>query len=279
MVTGARYQRPEQCALCGGAEFRPTEYRNLYGTGANLQECAGCGFRQYDKKLADSAAWHDSAASRKLFDDSYPCGSMCNRDPAKTEMFHAYHRSYYTGIATRLRELAGEPCRRLIESGSGYGEFAGIAQETGWEVRGCDPNLRGCELAREKYGVQVDYGVLLAVLPALPPGPWDAGAMLDVIEHTDTPREDLEAMAGLLRPGAALVVQTFYDEWHDGKGLAPTEPDGWWKPHGFFDPYGHVNHFTTPVLLRLLEETGFSVESEKRSENSGIILVYARRRP
>jgi len=110
-------------------------------------------------------------------------------------------------------------------------------------------------------------------------GPFDAVVALDVIEHTETPREDLERAARILRPGGALLLKTFYDEWHEGRELAIVSAEGWQLPHGYFDPVCHINHFTEPVLRRLIEQSGFDVAEWDRDEVNGLVTVYARRRP
>ena len=270
------FERPRQCALCGGEEFWPTRFRDLFGTGANLQECVACGFRQYDRVLITAAEFNDSDGAHQMLDASFRCGALNNRDPAKTEFYRAAHRSYYQGMLARLRAVAGEPFAALYEVGVGLGEFLGLAAADGLRVRGCEMNRRGVELAHEHFGVAVDFGAFQGVEAA---GPFDAVVALDVIEHTETPREDLERAARILRPGGALLLKTFYDEWHEGRELAIVSAEGWQLPHGYFDPVCHINHFTEPVLRRLIEQSGFDVAEWDRDEVNGLVTVYARRRP
>lgn len=273
---GALFQRPGECALCGGRDFTPTEYRDLFGTGANLVECDACGFRQYDRVLMTAEAFNDSPASHQMFDDSFRCGALNNRDPERADYYRAAHRSYYRGMLELLMALVGEPCAALYEVGVGYGEFLGGAQAAGLRVRGCEMNGRGVDLAREHFGVPVDFGAFQTVAAD---GPYDAVVALDVLEHTETPREDVERAARLLRPGGVLLIKTFYDEWHAGRELSIVSAEGWQLPHGYFDPVCHLNHFTEPVLRGLLERSGFDVAAWERDEVNGLVTAYARRRP
>lgn len=272
----ARYERPGACVLCGGQGFRPTGYRDLFGTGANLQECRACGFRQYDRVLITAEVFNDSAAAHEMFDVSFRCGALNNRDPAQADRFRAAHRSYYQGMLERLRAVAGEPFAALFEVGGGYGEFLSCAHAAGLRVQGCEMNRRGVELAAEHFGLAVDFGAFQTVPVE---GPFDAVVALDVLEHTETPREDVEKAAAVLRPGGVLLLKTFYDEWHQGRELSIATAEGWNLPHGYFDPCCHLNHFTEPVLRRLLTESGFNVAEWDRDEVNGLVTVYARRRP
>jgi len=133
------------------------------------------------------------------------------------------------------------------------------------------------ELAEVFAGAPVEHA---PVLEAHLPLDLDAVILLDVLEHTATPRQDLETVARSLRPGGGLMLKTFYDEFHDGKELDLT-PEG--DRHrsversGHFCPLSHIAHFDEGVLLRLIQKTGFEIVEIVRNENCGQVCVYARR--
>jgi hypothetical protein len=84
-------------------------------------------------------------------------------------------------------------------------------------------------------------------------GPFDAAAMLDVIEHLAEPAAMLSQLAAALRPGAALVVTTG----DFGSVLARAMGRRW----RLMTPPQHLWFFTRETLTMLLERHGFRVDS------------------
>lgn len=264
------------CEPCGETVFTATPHRNVMGLGANLVRCSGCGVKRYDRRLADAAAVNDSAEAHTLADNVARFGALNNLDAARIPEFQAAHWRLYTGMVATLRRFAGT-LASIYEVGTSVGEFLAVAHACHVAtLDGCEPNRRACELAASLHGLAIEHSFFGAATP--PRAPYDAVAMLDVIEHTETPRGDLEKAFGILRPGGMLLLKTFYDEWHATLDLNIAGPDAWTDPrHGYFDPLGHLHHFDEPVLRSLIERVGFAVEDWSRNTVHGQVIVYARR--
>lgn len=257
------------CNICGTTDHEPTPFTNVMGTGANLVRCWRCGLKFYDVWKTTPEHINNGEAAHRQVEASAHFGGMNNRDESEIARFHEVHRNYYNGMIDRLALLL-PTMATLYEVGASYGEFLLLAAERGLDVRGCEPNLRGCELARAS-GLDVAHGFFqdVGVRAGL-----DAVVMLDVIEHTTTPREDLEKIFAILRPGGVMLLKTFFDEWHIGQDLKIGAGD-WEDPaHGYFDPFGHLYHFDVPVLLALIARVGFTIHDVSR-DTAGCVTVYA----
>ena len=104
---------------------------------------------------------------------------------------------------------------KLLDVGSGSGEFLAQMRELGWEVEGIEPDGRAAEHS-VKFGLSVrQCGFEDAELR---PGSYDAITLSHVIEHLLDPRAALERCVAALRPGGILV------------SLSPN-PTGWNARH------------------------------------------------
>lgn len=117
------------------------------------------------------------------------------------------------GIVRPLRDkaagdimwLRGKTRGRLLDVGSGGGQFLRRMKDAGWAVLGVEPDPTAVEVAR---GLGVE--VLSGTLDQLPSGQhrFDAITLNHVIEHVPDPLATLRHCWGLLAPGGRLVVTT-----------------------------------------------------------------------
>ena len=112
------------------------------------------------------------------------------------------------GIALRLRELLQAPAREasptLLDVGCASGQFMDVAHDYGFVVEGVERDPRAVAELRAKYR----FPVACADFAAFSGGPYDAVAMLDVIEHLRDPFAALRHAASLVRPGGLLALAT-----------------------------------------------------------------------
>lgn len=162
------------------------------------------------------------------------------------------------------------PPQRLLDVGSGQGDFAALARKN-WpatDVLGLELSATGCRLAAAK--VPDATFLALDLLAGADPDPGHAGwathaVCSEVLEHVDDPVALLRAAAAWMAPGCRLVV---------------TVPGG---PMSAFDRHiGHRRHFRPAELAGLLSEAGFVVE---RADGAGFpffnlyrLIVVARGR-
>jgi 2-polyprenyl-3-methyl-5-hydroxy-6-metoxy-1,4-benzoquinol methylase len=104
-----------------------------------------------------------------------------------------------------VRDLAA-PSRpsRLLDVGSGNGEFLVQMRELGWSVAGYDVDPKAAELVRS-FGIEVAEGTLSERSFA---EPFDAITLHHVIEHVHDPLDLLTACRALLKPSGRLWLAT-----------------------------------------------------------------------
>jgi SAM-dependent methyltransferase len=109
----------------------------------------------------------------------------------------------------------------LLDVGCATGTFLAQMRRTGWQVAGVELSPTAAAYARERLGLTVFTGDLLAA--GLPAGQYNAVTLWDVLEHTHNPLAILREIKRLLAPGglvafsmpdpASREARTFGREW------------------------------------------------------------------
>lgn len=261
----------ESCEICGEVRTEPTRFVNVLGTGLDLRRCVGCGVKYFPGVTkAAIVQQNDNPAAHAHVDNTIDRGAMdrTEDDPAETVRTREIVRGYYGGMLAALRKYV-DPIESAFEVGCGGGRFLALLADEGCRVGGCDANKRASERLPQ-YGVQHAYFSDAEVPTGL-----DLVVMVDVIEHTHTPRADLQQALASLRPGGGLIVKTFYDEWHDTFDVECSKPEHWWSPRrGYFGPPSHLYHFDIPVLVGVIERVGFKVVEQQVETAYGQVTIY-----
>jgi 2-polyprenyl-3-methyl-5-hydroxy-6-metoxy-1,4-benzoquinol methylase len=90
---------------------------------------------------------------------------------------------------------------KLLEVGCARGDFLSVAGEY-FDVYGIEPNPGLAEMASSYAAVHCD------VIENAPWADFDVMATFHVIEHVDSPRRFVRAMAERLKPGGLMVIET-----------------------------------------------------------------------
>src|SRR3990172_9395270 len=145
-------------------------------------------------------------------------------------------------------QSASRPAERLLDVGSGQGDFLTRATHLGVakSYAGFELSESGIRISREKLP-EADF--LRVDLYSPPPEAaqfigWASAAVCsDVIEHVDDPEGFLRALGNYLTDGAMLIL---------------TVPGG---PISAFDRHnGHRRHYSEPLVRQTLSRAGFDVE-------------------
>ncbi len=138
---------------------------------------------------------------------------------------------------------------RLLEIGSGQGDFLVRAQARGMDVTGVEYSAHANGIAQGKLGGR--GRLLVGEVGDVPvsDGPFDVVACSDVIEHVRDPAAFLERVHALLRPGGIVFVATpTQDSWSArllGRRWMEFKPE-------------HLWYFSTATLRSLLTQHGFA---------------------
>lgn len=114
----------------------------------------------------------------------------------------------HAGHAEALRRLAGliggAEGRSLYDVGAGAGGFLASAREAGFRPAGNELSSGAIELAREKYGIDLQLGDL----STLDAGRHDAATLWCVLAHVPDGNRLLADVFDLLKPGGVMFLQT-----------------------------------------------------------------------
>jgi len=243
-----------------------------------------CADEQRDRELAQALAERfDGTTYRELLEYFW---SLHDIPP---ELLARYLRHGLTGfergrrslavIARELPRVVGPDCR-FLEFGCGSGGFLAAAAETFGHVIGIEIGYRWLILAKKRLAEQGREGQLVCCFAeALPfaEGQCDLVVASDVIEHTPTQRDLIEAAHYALCPGGAFYVAT-----PNRYSLAPEPhvrlwgvgflPRRWMKPYVHWRrgvPYNDVRLLSFFEIKRLVRRTSFvrcSIQSPRFSE-------------
>ena len=225
--------KPLACRACGSVRTEP--YLRIRGF--DLVRCAHCGSATTDAQM-------DTARARAYYQGSYFRGGDYEDYPRDESII----KSNFERFAQAM--IPHGPHGRLLEVGCAYGFFMDVAQKH-WDVEGIDVSEAAINDARGRHGPRVTCGDLLSA--PLEFGGYDWVVAWDVIEHVDRPRDYLQRMGQLLRPGGHLALTT-----GDLGSLAARLMGRRWR---LLTPPSHLTYFTRKGIRTALRQAGLKVIS------------------
>lgn len=140
--------------------------------------------------------------------------------------------------------------RKLLEVGSGSGDFLYAAHRAGWDVSAVEYNPNLADTLRTELGLDARAGELR-------PGLWKEGefdviAFWNVFEHLKNPLETLITVSSYLRSGGALFLQI--------PTLYGIEGGRWFGQYwAQLDLPRHLNFFSRTSLTQLCDRAGMEL--------------------
>lgn len=222
-----------ECASCG------TATRTVFSANSvPITRCPRCGLGQ--------AMVADSFDPSSIYDESYFQGGQ-----------HDGYGDYRGSEATLRREFkelveavrrSGVDRGKLLEIGCAYGFFLDEASR--------HFDAAGVEIAADAVGACRARGLTVHQGPLSPEelralGVFDAGVLLDVVEHLQDPKTTLAAVGDTIRPGGLLVLTT-----GDFSSALSRLTASRWR---LMTPPQHLFFFTPKSIREMLSSTGFRV--------------------
>jgi SAM-dependent methyltransferase len=211
----------------------------IQGSIARLLACASCG-------LGRLHPLPDAAELERFYPDEY------YGEPGTK--FHPLVERLVRMVAARhISFLSGElpPGARVLDVGCGRGVILAALAELGLEVHGVEMSAEAARGADPRAEIRIAPRLAEAGYEA---AFFDEVLVWHVLEHLRDPRETLQEIQRILRPGGRLVVAVP----NFASAQARWAGDAWFH----LDLPRHLYHFPLPALRRLLTGTGFDIESE-----------------
>ncbi len=180
------------CNLCGAQEAVTICRHDRRLKRLDTVACEECGLIRTDPMPteAELAAYYASEYRRDY-------QFAFSRKPPR---FHLKRSAREAAARMALLQPVLKPGSRLLDFGSGSGEFLSLAKQAGHDVVGIEPGEDFARFARESYGVEVLARPWTEV--ELPEGGFDVITASHVIEHL---REPVTAMASS-RAGSPMTA-------------------------------------------------------------------------
>ncbi|MBK3422673.1 class I SAM-dependent methyltransferase, partial [Methylobacterium ajmalii] len=237
------------CNLCGGTGTLVVAETDRRLKRLRSVACTECGLIRTDPMptQAELGAYYASAYRAAY---QFALGKRPPRHHLNRSRREAAFRADLLAPALR-------PGARVLDFGSGSGEFLAAARERGATVTGVEPGLSYAAFAREEHGARV-----LDRLDALAPDEvFDVVTVHHVLEHLRDPVDILERLAARLAPGGVLYAAV--------PNMAATGK----PPHERFH-FAHVHGFVRETLDRAAARAGLAPHPEYWREDT--TAVYRR---
>jgi 2-polyprenyl-3-methyl-5-hydroxy-6-metoxy-1,4-benzoquinol methylase len=225
------------CCVCGATRARPRFA--VAGCAAPVVECATCGAARFDPM--------PSEAEVAAFYPAHYYGDLGRKFAAPIELLVRWVASRHAAFLVD----GLPPGARVLDVGCGRGVTLAELARLGYEAHGFEISADAALGADARARVRIAPSLEQADYPD---AHFDGVLVWHVLEHVRDPRRTLETVRRVAKPGARIVV------------AVPnfSSPQARWAGAGWFhlDLPRHLHHFPLAALRRLLEDTGFAVESE-----------------
>ncbi len=228
------------CDLCGSTDIdlRLPVRDRIYGIAGefHLVQCRSCGLLYINPRP-------DKASIGQFYPD-LDYHAFQSSGGLKAKLLKRLHDNEAKAL------LSGLPAGvQVLEIGCGTGDLLVALRDQGADVTGIEPNAAAGVIAREKYGLPVETGVLEDV--RLDRGRFDLVVMKYALEHVHSPRSTLSTIRELLKPAGKAVFwvpnAASLDAWLFGT---------FWRG---LDAPRHLYIFTPDTMRRLLESAGIRI--------------------
>lgn len=147
---------------------------------------------------------------------------------------------------------------RLLDYGSGFGHFLGMAKKQSWECVGLEIDSQASKWSKNRFSVDVYESVSIKKSFQ---NSFDVITLWDVIEHVKNPTAVINECYSFLRPGGLLYLRT-----PNASGLLIEKTlinhvflKIYWNLVYPAMPYEHIYHFQIGIIKKILSENYFKI--------------------
>jgi 2-polyprenyl-3-methyl-5-hydroxy-6-metoxy-1,4-benzoquinol methylase len=242
------------CPLCSSESAVVISQRARDGSPLTTILCEGCG-------LARSHPLPDAQELATFYRENY---RLLYKSTYQPKPYHVLRAA--RAAQDRIRQLGRflRPGLRVLDVGSGGGEFVYLLRARGYQAAGIEPNIGYAAFARDELGLDVLAG--LTDDQNFPAGAFDGITLFHVLEHLPAPVETLSHVAGWLGADGFLAAE-----------VPNIESTCEHPAHRFHA--AHLFHFSLPTLRRCGELAGLAMVHSETSEDGGNLFAVFRPDP
>lgn len=235
------------CNLCGSEQVSILAEPNRNGKSLRTVICVKCGL-----------VWSDPFPHnpRDFYENSYRVSYKGNYVPKPKHILRAGNVAL--SRHRQIEQLIAQPVK-VLDVGSGGGEFSYLLQTLGHDVTGIEPNKGYAEYSISEYSLNVRVGFLQDMI--MTEQSFDLITIWHVLEHTEDPFAVLAKLYTLLKENDIVVVEV------------PNIEATCQSPKSTFHE-AHIFHFNIATLKRLAEKVGFIEIKHTVSADGGNITLF-----
>ena len=228
------------CYLCGSRQSSPF----LKAAGFRYVQCADCDLVYVNPRLRADLIdmFYKSDAYNFMFENMLMKSVDYRLEVVAQKKF------------TAVSGFFPDASPQLLDIGCGIGDFAHLAECSGWSVEAIEFSPMAASFARERFALTVHEKPLEEC--SFAEGQFEIATMWGVLEHLLEPRRLLGQIRNFLVDGGMLVIEvpSFDCLLVEYLKAHPEQADR------IIDGWGHLTLFSVPTITRILEEQGYSVE-------------------
>jgi 2-polyprenyl-3-methyl-5-hydroxy-6-metoxy-1,4-benzoquinol methylase len=233
-----------QCNLCGSTEYDVLSNVGKDNESLNTVICKKCGLVWSHPFPIDPFDYYQKHY-RILYKGTFT--------PKKKHIFRAARAA--VGRFNLLKHFL-KPGWRVLEVGSGGGEFLYLLKKLGYDAFGIEPNEGYSGYAKKEYQLNITTGFLQNT--QFEENSFEMITMWHVFEHMDNPADILKKIHSYLVADGLLVIE-----------VPNVESTCQWPNNTFHT--AHLYNFNQLTLSRIAEKAGFSVIEKTVVPDGGII--------
>jgi 2-polyprenyl-3-methyl-5-hydroxy-6-metoxy-1,4-benzoquinol methylase len=236
-----------QCNLCGATEYDVLSNVGRENEPLNTVICKKCGLVWSHPFPIDPFNYYQKHY-RILYKGTYT--------PKKKHIFRAARAA--VGRFNLLKHLL-KPGWRVLEVGSGGGEFLYLLKKLGYDAYGIEPNEGYAEYAKREYQLNIKTGFLQNT--QFEENSFEMITLWHVFEHMDNPADILKKIHSYLVTDGLLVIEV------------PNVEAVCSSPKNVFHA-AHLYNFNQSTLRRMAERAGFAVVEKTMGGDGGNIFQF-----
>lgn len=236
-----------QCNLCGSAEYEVLSKIGRGNESLNTVICKKCGLVWSHPFPLDTLIYYQKHY-RIRYKGTYT--------PRKKHIFRSARAAMIR--FDRLKHLL-QPRWRVLEVGSGGGEFLYLLKKLGLDAFGIEPNEGYAEYAKNEYQLNIKNGFLQNT--EFEENSFDMVTLWHVLEHMDNPTDCLKKIHSFMATGGLLVIEV------------PNVESVCSTPNNTFHA-AHLYNFNRSTLRRMVERVGFVLVEESMEEDGGNFFQF-----
>ena len=213
------------------------------------------------------------------------CGLLYTMPRPEKEKIGAYYKSneYYShqenkkGFIPKLYEKVkktnlkykyklatkGLDIGKMLDIGSGVGDFLHTAESHGWQCIGVEPSEDAKNIARQRTKANL---IESAEIENLPDQMFDVITMWHVLEHVDNLRWEVEQLQRLIKPKGRIVIALPNYKSYDGQYYKEK-----WAA---YDVPRHLNHFNRTTIVKIFNTNGLKLISTDKLKWDAYYISY-----